>query len=146
MNLFASIGRVRSRLFRDPESRRRRRLERAERAWRAREALRDVRQPITVFPGPATVTVWRQRVVTVALAVIGLCSIGAMTAARADAAARHGHDGDAAVTCRQDMRLPVALAAGQPGGYTVSGELGSTAAERRDAEAFLERHPVLQGA
>ena len=122
MNLFASIGRVRSRLFRDPESRRRRRLERAERALRAREALRDVRQPITVFPGPATVTVWPQRVVTVALAVIGLSSIGAMTAARAEAAARHGHDGDATLTCRQDLRLRVAPAAGQPASYTVSGE------------------------
>jgi hypothetical protein len=65
MNPFASIGRASPRLFRDPDSRRRRRLERAERAWRAREALRDVKQPTTVFPGPATVTKWPQRVVTV---------------------------------------------------------------------------------
>jgi len=60
MNRFASIGRVRSRLFRDPESRRRRRLERAERAWRAREALRDVRQPTTVFPRSAAPAAWPQ--------------------------------------------------------------------------------------
>jgi hypothetical protein len=64
MNPFASIGRASTRL-RDPDSRRRRRLERAERAWRAREALREVKQPTTVFPGPAAVTTWPQRVVTV---------------------------------------------------------------------------------
>ena len=69
MNPFASIGRVSPRLFRDPDARRRRRLERAERAWRAREALRDVRQPTTVFPGPAAVSAWPQRVVIVTLAV-----------------------------------------------------------------------------
>jgi pimeloyl-ACP methyl ester carboxylesterase len=68
----------------------------------------------------------------VALAVIGLCSIGAIAAARADAAGRHGRDRDASVTCRQDLRLPVALAAGQPASYTVSGELCSTLAERHD--------------
>jgi pimeloyl-ACP methyl ester carboxylesterase len=132
MNPFASIVRVRSLPFRDREDRRRRRATRAERAWRAREALRHPPRPITVFPGPAAVAAWPQRVVMVALAVIGLFSIGAMTASRADAAGRHGHDRDASVTCRQDLRLPVALAAGQPASYTVSGELCSTAAERRD--------------
>lgn len=88
MNPFTSIGRVRSRLFRDPDFRRRGRTERAERAWRARESLRHVRQPTTVFPGPAGLRVWPQRVVTVALAVIGVFSIAAMSATRADAAAR----------------------------------------------------------
>ena len=52
MEPVASIGGIRSRLFPDRESQRRRRAERAERAWRAREALRDVRRPIWVFPGP----------------------------------------------------------------------------------------------
>ena len=132
MNPFASIGRVSSRLFRNPDARRRRKLERAERAWRAREALRDVRQPTTVFPGPATVSAWPKRVVIVTLAVLGLFSIAAMPASRADAAARHGRDDDASVTCRHDLRLPVALAAGRPTSYTVSAELCSTAAERRD--------------
>ncbi|MBV9336196.1 MAG: alpha/beta fold hydrolase, partial [Solirubrobacterales bacterium] len=62
----------------------------------------------------------------------GLFSIGAIAATRADAAGRRGHDREASVTCRQDVRLPVALAAGEPASYTVSGELCSTATERRD--------------
>jgi hypothetical protein len=121
MNPFSSIGRVSSRLFRNPDERRRPRLERAERAWRAREALRDARRPTTVFPGPATVSVWPQRASIVTLAVIGLFSIAAMTASRVDAAPRHGRDDDASVICRHDLRLPVALAAGQPTSYIVSG-------------------------
>jgi hypothetical protein len=52
MDPVASIGRIRSRLFPDRESQRRRQAERAERPWRAREALRDVRRPTSVFPGP----------------------------------------------------------------------------------------------
>jgi pimeloyl-ACP methyl ester carboxylesterase len=132
MNPLTSIGRVKSRLFRDPDSRRRRRIERAERAWRARESLRHVRQPTTVFPGPAALTVWPRRVVTVGLAVIGMFSIPAMSATRADAAARRGGGRDASVTCRQHLQLPVALGARQPASDTVSGELCSTAAERRD--------------
>ena len=132
MNRFASIVRVRSLHFRDREERHRRSAERAERAWRAREALRQRRQPISVFPGPAAVAAWSQRVVAVALAVVGLFSIGAMAASRADAAGRNGHDRDASVTCRQDLRLPVALAAGGPASYTISGELCSTLPERHD--------------
>jgi hypothetical protein len=49
MDPVASIGEIRSRLFLDRESLRRRR---SERAWRAREALCDVRRPIWVFPRP----------------------------------------------------------------------------------------------
>ena len=135
MNPFVSIARVRSVRFRDPEDRRRRRIEHAERAWRGREALRHTRRPITVFPGPAAVAAWPQRVVTMALAVIGLFSIGAMAASRADAAGRHGHARDASVTCRQDLRLPVALAPGQPAAYSVTGELCSTPAERHDGRS-----------
>jgi hypothetical protein len=51
MDPVASIGRISSRLFPDRASQRRRRAERAERAWSAREALRDVRRSIWVFPG-----------------------------------------------------------------------------------------------
>ena len=67
-----------------------------------------------------------------ALAVTGVLLAGAMGAAHADAAAPPAPDLDGSVTCRQDLRLPVALAAGQPARYTVSGELCATAAERRD--------------
>jgi pimeloyl-ACP methyl ester carboxylesterase len=132
MNPLAKIRAVRSGLSSALESRRHWRLRRAERSLQAREALRDVRQPTTVFPGRGAVTLWPQRIVTLALAVIGLVSVGAMSTASADAADRSGRDLDGSVACRQDLRLPVALAAGQRVRYVVSGELCSTAAERRD--------------
>ena len=61
--------------------------------------------------------------VRAALALIGIT----VTAAAANHPADNpfGH----AVTCRNGIGVPVALAPGQPAAYTVSGELCSTAAE-----------------
>jgi len=132
MNPLAQIRPLRSRLFSDPESQRYRHAKRAERARQAQAASRDVRQRTTMCPGPGALTLWPPRVLTAALAVIALMLAGAFSAARADAAGRRGPDVHTSVTCRHDLRLPVALAAGQPTTYTVSGELCSTAAERRD--------------
>jgi len=81
---------------------------------------------------PDSIRRLRSRVVLLALAVIGLFSIAAPVAANASAAVRHWRDRDASVSCRGDLRLRVALAPGQPARYTVSGELCSTEAERRD--------------
>ena len=67
-----------------------------------------------------------------ALALSAVLALGAMSAAGATAESRHLGDRDAAVTCRQEVRLAVALSSGQPARYTISGELCSTPAERRD--------------
>ena len=133
MNTLTSIGHLRSRLFGDPETRRRRRSERAEELWRARfGGWRDVGQRHAAFPGPGLARQFPHRVPMLALALSAVLALGAMSAAGASAQSPHLGDGDAAVTCRQDVRLAVALSSGQPASYTVSGELCSTAAERRD--------------
>ena len=52
MNTLTSIGHLGSRLFGDPEARRRRRSRRAEELWRARfGGWRDVGQRHAAFPG-----------------------------------------------------------------------------------------------
>jgi hypothetical protein len=52
MKLTSIVPRLRARA----ETRRRRRLERVEELWRVREDWRDVRGPITGFPGPGPLT------------------------------------------------------------------------------------------
>ena len=133
MNTLTSIGHLRSRLFGDPETRRRRRSERAEELWRARfGGWRDVGQRHAAFPGPGLARQFPHRVPMLALALSAVLALGAMSAAGATAESRHMGDRDAAVTCRQEVRLAVALSSGQPARYTISGELCSTPAERRD--------------
>ena len=62
--------------------------------------------------------------VLAALALIGITVIAPAASHPADSPFGH------AVTCRNGIGVPVALAPGQPAAYTISGELCSTAAER----------------
>jgi hypothetical protein len=84
MNPILSVGRVRSRLFRNPDERRRRRLERGERAWRARSLARrqaaDHRVPRTSHSVSVAAAMSHR-----GAPVTGVFSIAAMTALRADA-------------------------------------------------------------
>ena len=91
-----------------------------------------ISQPATVFRAREAIGPRPPRVLAFALAVIVALGISVMGAAGASAGGLHEHDFDASVTCRQDVRLPVALSPGQPATSTVSGELCSTAAERHD--------------
>ncbi len=84
MNPLTSIGRLGSRLFGDPETRRRRRSERAEELWRARlGGWRDVGQRHPAFPGPMPARLFPHRVPMPAFALSAVLALGAMTAAHA---------------------------------------------------------------
>src|SRR5262249_7083865 len=61
---------------------------------------------------------------------VSATAVAAPSSRSADGAFGH------AVTCRSDIRIPVALAPGQPARDTISGELCSTAAERHHGGAI----------
>ena len=92
----------------------------------------DVRPSSAALHGPGPLLALSRRLLVLALAVLGVVSLAAFGASRASAQSHRGRAVGAAVTCRQDVRLPVAIAPGEPARYTVSGELCSTAAERHD--------------
>lgn len=71
----------------------------------------------------------RHLLLSTALAVAGTFGIAAAAGASAIGPAQGGSHH--AVTCRSGIRIPVALASGQPAGDTISGELCSTRGELR---------------
>jgi hypothetical protein len=86
MNLLTSIGRLGSRLFGDPATRRRRRSERAEELWRARlGGWRDVGQRHPAFPGSGPARRFALRVPMLAIASRAMLALGAMSAGHAGA-------------------------------------------------------------
>jgi hypothetical protein len=84
MNPLTSVGRLGSRLFGDPETRRRRRSKRAEELCRARHGgWRDIGPRHPAFPGPRPAPVFPHRVLTLALALTAVLTLGATSAAHA---------------------------------------------------------------
>jgi hypothetical protein len=84
-----------------------------------------------LWPGFRT-SAFSHRLFALALAGVLSIALAGASATRASAAGWDRHDDRDRVICRQDMRVPVAIAAGQPATYTVSGELCSSDAERHD--------------